>query len=163
MMNVFNMDDNKSNFIKILIIWINIELGTVIICISAFLYGFGILMFFDRAFLMLGNILFVCGLCFLVGVSETFMFFARKIKGSLALIIGLIFIIIKWKFIGAICQIYGIYQFRDLNTFPWLSSFFRLLLINYYITLTAICRYFFIRTKLIVLWPTRVLHLRRKN
>ena len=132
-MNVFNMDDNKSNFIKILIIWINIELGTVIICISAFLYGFGILMFFDRAFLMLGNILFVCGLCVLVGVSETFMFFARKIKGSLALIIGLIFIIIKWKFIGAICQIYGIYQFFKAYALQFLSYFEWIPLIGPYI------------------------------
>ena len=85
-MSVFNMDNNKNNFIKILIIWINIELGTVIVGISSLLYGFGILMFFDRAFLMLGNILFICGLCVLVGVSEAFMFFARKIKGSLSLL-----------------------------------------------------------------------------
>ena len=122
-MNVFNMDDNKSNLIKILIIWINIELGTIIICISACLYGLGILMFFDRAFLMLGNIIFVCGLFIFVGISETFMFFARKIKGSLALIIGLIFIIIKWKFIGAVCQLYGIYQFFKSYALQFLSYF----------------------------------------
>ena len=133
MMSVFNMDDNKSYFIKILIIWITIELGTVIIGISSLLYGFGILMFFDRAFLMLGNILFICGLCILVGVSETFMFFARKIKGSLALIIGLIFIIIKWKLIGTICQIYGIYQFFKAYALQFLSYFEWVPLIGPYI------------------------------
>ena len=98
----------------------------VIIIISASLYGLGILFFFDRAFLMLGNILFLCGLITLVGFFETFIFFAKKIKGSLALLIGLIFIIIKWKFIGAICQLYGIYQFfkdyalRFLSIFEWI-------------------------------------------
>ena len=101
----------------------NIELGTVIIFVSATLYGLGILMFFDRAFLMLGNLLFIAGLFILVGSKETFMFFARKIKGSLALGIGLIFIIIKWKFIGAICQIYGIYQFFKAYALQFLSYF----------------------------------------
>ena len=82
-------------------------------------------MFFDRAFIMLSNVLFVAGLIILVGAKETFMFFARKIKGSLALLIGLIFIVIKWKFIGTICQLYGIYQyFKDialqfLSYFEW--------------------------------------------
>ena len=109
--------------LNLIIKLINIELGTVIIGISATLYSFGILMFFDRAFLMLANILFVCGLCILAGVSEAFMFFARKIKGSLALVIGLIFIIIKWKFIGAICQMYGIYQFFKAYALQFLSYF----------------------------------------
>ena len=100
-------------------------MGTVIIFVSASLYGLGILMFFDRAFIMLSNVLFVAGLIILVGAKETFMFFARKIKGSLALLIGLIFIVIKWKFIGTICQLYGIYQyFKDialqfLSYFEW--------------------------------------------
>ena len=80
-------------------------------------------MFFDRAFLMLANLLFICGLCILVGVSETVMFFARKIKGSLALIIGLIFIVIKWKFIGTICQLYGIYEFFKAYALQFLSYF----------------------------------------
>ena len=80
-------------------------------------------MFFDRAFLMLANILFVCGLCILVGVSETVMFFARKIKGSLALIIGLIFIIIKWKFVGTIIQLYGIFQFVKKYALNFLAYF----------------------------------------
>ena len=91
--------------------------------ISSVLYGLGVLFFFDRAFLMLGNLLFICGLFILVGVSETFMFFARKINGSLALGIGLIFIIIKWKFIGTICQLYGIFQFFKAYAVQFLSYF----------------------------------------
>ena len=102
--------------------------------ISATIYGFGLLMFFDRAFLMLGNLLFVCGLFILVGFTETIMFFGRKIKGSLALFIGLIFIIIKWKFIGSICQIYGIYQFFKAYAIQFLSYFEWVPIIGPYIT-----------------------------
>ena len=90
---------------------------------SATLYGLGILMFFDRAFLMLGNLLFIAGLFVLVGSKETFMSFARKIKGSLALAIGLTFIIIKWKFIGTIIQLYGIYQYFKGIALQFLSYF----------------------------------------
>ena len=50
------------------------------------------------------------GLYILVGMKETIMFFARKIKGSIALIIGLVFIVTGLKFIGACVQIYGIYE-----------------------------------------------------
>ena len=88
--------------------------------ISSVLYGLGVLFFFDRAFLML--------------VSETFIFFARKIKGSLALGIGLIFIIIKWKFIGTICQLYGIFQFFKTYAVQFLSYFEWVPFIGPYIT-----------------------------
>ena len=87
------------------------------------LYGLGILMFFDRAFLVLSNILFFCGVWVLAGFKETFMFFARHIKSTLALIIGLVFIIIKWKFVGAVIQLYGILQFFKKYAIQFLSYF----------------------------------------
>ena len=102
--------------------------------ISAGLYGLGILFFFDRALLMLGNILFVCGLCILVGAKETIMFFLRKIKGSLALLIGLIFIVIKWRFIGGICQLFGLYEFFKAYALQLLSYFEWIPFIGPYIT-----------------------------
>ena len=80
-------------------------------------------MFFDRAFLMLANILFFCGIWVLAGFSETLMFFARHIKSTLALIIGLIFIIIKWKFVGTIIQLYGIFQFVKKYALNFLAYF----------------------------------------
>ena len=102
---------------------LNIGLGLIIVSISAFLYGIGILFLFDRAFLMLGNLLFFCGIWVLAGFSETLMFFARHIKSTLALIIGLIFIIIKWKMIGAIIQLYGIFQFVKKYALNFLAYF----------------------------------------
>ena len=51
------------------------------------------------------------------------MFFARHVGGTLALIIGLIFIIIKWKFVGTIIQLYGILQFVKEYALNFLSYF----------------------------------------
>ena len=51
------------------------------------------------------------------------MFFARHIKSTLAIIIGLIFIIIKWKFVGCIIQLYGILQLVKKYALNFLSYF----------------------------------------
>ena len=63
------------------------------------------------------------GLYILVGMKETIMFFARKIKGSIALIIGLVFIVTGLKFIGACVQIYGIYEFFKIYALIFLGYF----------------------------------------
>jgi uncharacterized membrane protein len=72
---------------------------------------------------MLSNILFVVGLYMLVGLSETIMFFARKIKGSIALACGLVFIITGIKFIGVLIQLYGVYEFFKAYAIKFLSYF----------------------------------------
>ena len=80
-------------------------------------------MFFDRAFLLLSNILFFVGLIILVGINETIMFFMRKIKGAIALFIGFIFIIIGLKLVGVVFQVYGIYQFFKAYALSFLGYF----------------------------------------
>ena len=110
--------------IKVKIKNLNIlELGTVVLGISGILYGIGILLFFDRALLLLSNVLFLVGLYILVGLQETIMFFGRKIKGSIALIIGLVFIVTGFKFIGTCVQIYGIYEFFKAYALKFLGYF----------------------------------------
>lgn len=47
----------------------------------------------------------------MLGVSETLLFFQRKIKGSICFFIGLVFIITNVKIIGILLQIYGLYEF----------------------------------------------------
>ncbi|WAR03354.1 GOT1B-like protein [Mya arenaria] len=45
----------------------------------AFLF-LGILFFFDKGLLAIGNILFVCGLAFVIGLERTFRFFFQRHK-----------------------------------------------------------------------------------
>ncbi|KAA6412886.1 MAG: Got1-like family [Lasallia pustulata] len=44
-----------------------------------FLLG-GVIMFFDRAMLAMGNILFIIGLTLIIGLQKTLLFFARRQK-----------------------------------------------------------------------------------
>lgn len=51
------------------------------------------------------------------------MFYARKIKGSIALFVGLIFIITGIKFIGVLLQLYGIYDFFKVYALKFMGYF----------------------------------------
>jgi len=74
------------------------------------LFG-GVLMFFDRAMLAMGNILFVIGLTLIIGLQKTFVFFARrqKWKGTAAFVGGIIFILLRWPLTGFLVELYGIF------------------------------------------------------
>ncbi|CAD6447732.1 e10ae0f0-e86c-4c2d-86b4-de15395fc1c6 [Sclerotinia trifoliorum] len=75
-----------------------------------FLIG-GVMMFFDRAMLAMGNILFLIGLTIIIGPQKTMMFFARKqkLKGTGAFFAGLALILMRWPFTGFLVELYGIF------------------------------------------------------
>ncbi|KAI9760131.1 MAG: profilin, required for normal timing of actin polymerization in response to thermal stress [Chaenotheca gracillima] len=68
-------------------------------------------MFFDRAMLAMGNILFVLGLTLIIGLQKTLIFFARrqKLKGTAAFAGGNILILLRWPLIGFLIELYGIF------------------------------------------------------
>ncbi|KAI2614180.1 Got1-like family protein [Hypoxylon fragiforme] len=74
-----------------------------------FLIG-GVMLFFDRAMLAMGNILFLIGLTIIIGPQKTLLFFARKqkAKGTAAFFLGLLLILIRWPLIGFCVELYGI-------------------------------------------------------
>ncbi|KAK1778615.1 Got1/Sft2-like family-domain-containing protein [Copromyces sp. CBS 386.78] len=74
-----------------------------------FLIG-GVLLFFDRAMLAMGNILFLIGLTIIIGPAKTITFFARKqkAKGTAAFFLGLLLILMRWPLIGFCVELYGI-------------------------------------------------------
>ncbi|SPO05996.1 probable protein GOT1 [Cephalotrichum gorgonifer] len=75
-----------------------------------FLFG-GVMMFFDRSMLAMGNILFLIGLTIIIGPQKTLLFFARKQKarGTAAFFAGLALILLRWTFIGFGVELYGIF------------------------------------------------------
>ncbi|EXJ80731.1 hypothetical protein A1O3_07015 [Capronia epimyces CBS 606.96] len=88
-----------------------------------FLFG-GVLMFFDRSMLAMGNILFLIGLTLIIGFHKTFMFFARrqKLKGTAAFMAGIFLILIRWPLVGFLVELYGIFVlFGDF--FATIASF----------------------------------------
>ncbi|MCQ2819999.1 MAG: hypothetical protein MJ252_22255 [archaeon] len=119
--------------VSILFFYFPLELGTVVLVMSAALYGIGILLFFDRGLLLLANILFIIGFYILVGFKETVMFFGRRIQGTIALFCGLVFIGIRFKILGVIFQLYGVYVFFKKKLLDLLSYFEFLPIIGGYI------------------------------
>ncbi|KAH8587562.1 Got1 family protein [Bisporella sp. PMI_857] len=79
-------------------------------CCGFFLIG-GVLLFFDRAMLAMGNILFLIGLTIIIGPAKTLAFFARrqKLKGTAAFFFGLLLILMRWALIGFMVELYGIF------------------------------------------------------
>ncbi|XP_057835814.1 vesicle transport protein GOT1 [Cryptomeria japonica] len=97
----------------------------------------GIIFFFDKGLLAMGNILFLAGVMLTIGVKSTVQFFMKRshYKGSIAFVIGFFFVLIGWPVIGMILEIYGfIFLFSGfwptfvvfLNRIPLLGWVFQL-------------------------------------
>jgi len=74
-----------------------------------FLLG-GVMLFFDRAMLAMGNILFLIGLPLTLGPAKTLLFFSRrqKLRGTLSFAFGILLILFRWPLIGFLVELYGI-------------------------------------------------------
>lgn len=78
---------------------------------GVFFLIFGLILFFDRALLAMGNILFLIGITLLLGPQRTFVFFARRQKwrGSAAFWAGVTLILLRWTFVGFLVECVGIF------------------------------------------------------
>ncbi|KAG1680646.1 Vesicle transport protein GOT1B [Nymphon striatum] len=91
----------------------------------AFLF-LGVILLFDKGLLAIGNILFLSGLAFVIGLERTFRFFFQrhKAKGSVAFFGGILVVLFGWPLIGMIVEIYGFFLlFRGF--FPVAANFLR--------------------------------------
>lgn len=81
------------------------------------------MMFFDRAMLAMGNILFLLGLLILIGPQKTLLFFARrqKLKGTAAFSAGIMLILLRWAFFGFLIEVSSV-QFLAIML-PRLENF----------------------------------------
>jgi len=82
----------------------NRKIGIGLTLLGLAMTGLGVLLFFDRALLALGNLSFLCGLCFLLGFAKTGKFFFRKekLKGTSLFFGGFCLIIYGWCILGGL-------------------------------------------------------------
>ncbi|KAG7268915.1 hypothetical protein CRUP_021810 [Coryphaenoides rupestris] len=71
---------------------------------GVFFLFFGMMLFFDKALLAIGNILFVAGLSFVIGWERTFRFFFQKhkVKATSFFLGGVVVVLIGWPIIGVV-------------------------------------------------------------
>lgn len=86
----------------------------------------GVLLMFDRGLLAIGNILFISGLAFVIGLERTFRFFFQlhKWRGTGALFGGITAVLAGWPFVGMIIETYGFIVLFS-GFFPVVVNFLR--------------------------------------
>ncbi|XP_021114345.1 vesicle transport protein GOT1B-like [Heterocephalus glaber] len=87
------------------------EIGMGLTGFGVFFLFFGMILFFDKALLAIGNVLFVAGLAFVIGLERTFRFFFQKhkMKATGFFLGGVFVVLIGWPLIGMIFEIYGFF------------------------------------------------------
>ncbi|XP_058734774.1 vesicle transport protein GOT1-like isoform X2 [Vicia villosa] len=77
----------------------------------------GVIFFFDKGLLGMGNILFVSGVSITIRLKSTMQFFMKRsnFKGTISFGIGFLILMFGWPILGMIIEAYGfIVLFRSL-------------------------------------------------
>jgi len=95
------------------------KIGVLLSGFGIFFTFLGVLLFFDRGLLAIGNLLFISGVGVGLGARKTFNFFFKKekIRGTVCFAFGIFLVIVGWAFIGLCVELFG---FMNLfgNFFP---------------------------------------------
>uniref|UniRef100_A0A5B7BHU3 Putative vesicle transport protein GOT1B isoform X1 n=1 Tax=Davidia involucrata TaxID=16924 RepID=A0A5B7BHU3_DAVIN len=85
------------------------KIGLGLIGFGIFFTFLGVILFFDRGLLALGNIFWLAGVALLLGWRSTLQLFTNRsnYKGSVSFLLGLFFIFVRWPIVGIILEIYG--------------------------------------------------------
>uniref|UniRef100_A0AC11DVT8 KiSS-1 metastasis suppressor n=1 Tax=Ovis aries TaxID=9940 RepID=A0AC11DVT8_SHEEP len=115
------------------------EIGVGTTGFGIFFILFGMLLYFDSVLLAFGNLLFLTGLSFIIGLRRTFSFFFQrhKLKGTSFFLGGVVIVLLRWPLLGMFLETYGFFSlFRGFfpvafgflgsaSNIPFLSALFQ--------------------------------------
>jgi hypothetical protein len=108
----------------------NQKIGIGLITLGILFIMLGMMMFFDRSLIAIGNALFLTGLLLCLGFKRLITLFARKekIRGTICFFTGIVAVIgFRWGFIGMLLQGFGAISLfiPDRSLFPSLLAMAR--------------------------------------
>ncbi|XP_050620637.1 vesicle transport protein GOT1A isoform X2 [Macaca thibetana thibetana] len=88
------------------------KIGVGITGFGIFFILFGTLLYFDSVLLAFGNLLFLTGLSFIIGLRKTFQFFFQrhKLKGTSFFLGGVVVMLLRWPLLGMFLETYGFFS-----------------------------------------------------
>ncbi|KAJ8539880.1 hypothetical protein K7X08_014132 [Anisodus acutangulus] len=95
-MKSFEMNDRK-------------KIGLGLTGFGVFFSFLGIVFFFDKGLIAMGNILFISGVALTIGLKSSLQFFMKRsnYKGTISFGVGFFFVVIGWPILGMILEAYG--------------------------------------------------------
>lgn len=86
----------------------------------------GVVFFFDRGLLAMGNVLFLAGVIVILGVQSALKFFLKpkNYKGSLFFVVGVVLVVWGWTLVGFGVELYGMWGLFA-GVFPAMLTFLR--------------------------------------
>ncbi|CAL6368770.1 unnamed protein product [Bathycoccus prasinos] len=87
------------------------KIGIGLIAFGCGFTTLGVFLFFDRALLAMGNLMFLSGVTTTIGPRATMKFFIkpRNQRGAFCFILGLLLVLMKWAVVGMIIECYGFF------------------------------------------------------
>eukprot|EP00123_Amoebidium_parasiticum_P010161 comp19930_c0_seq1/m.24210 comp19930_c0_seq1/g.24210 ORF comp19930_c0_seq1/g.24210 comp19930_c0_seq1/m.24210 type:complete len:152 (-) comp19930_c0_seq1:234-689(-) len=89
------------------------KMGLGIMAFGVFFLFMGVMLFFDRGLLAMGNILFVLGLSIVNGMTKTAtLFFGQKhrLPGTLLFVVGMGLVLYGWCLVGMVVEAAGLFK-----------------------------------------------------
>lgn len=88
------------------------KIGITLVALGCLFLGLGVLLFFDRPLLAIGNLLFLCGFPFLIGFERSVRFFnplqrTDRWRGIVCFIGGVVLVLIGWPLVGIVVEAIG--------------------------------------------------------
>jgi len=96
-----------------------LEIGMGLTLFGSIFLALGVLLLFDRALLSLGNLLFLAGIVFWIGMKRAVLIFLNpeKWRGTVCFFLGITLVVFGFPIIGMLIEVFGIINLFG-NFFP---------------------------------------------